>query len=89
MIFIKFFRDAGFWIVWSIAIMKRTVLDDEWFSFYLVAIFWTTRMSSHVCNEMKVVLPSRQIRTQLGKILSAEAFFINPSFSEILKVQIF
>ena len=29
MIFIKFFRDDGFWIVWSIAIMERTVLDDE------------------------------------------------------------
>ena len=29
MIFIKFLRDDGFWIVWSIAIMERTVLDDE------------------------------------------------------------
>ena len=29
MIFIKFFSDDGFWIVWSIAIMERTVLDDE------------------------------------------------------------
>ena len=63
MIFIKFFSDDGFWIVWSIAIMKRTVLGNK---FYLVTIFWTTKMSRHICNDMKVVLPPGILSTQLA-----------------------
>ena len=89
MIFIKFFSDDGFWIVWSIAIMERTVLDTEAVLFLSSRYFLDNQNEQSRLQRNEGSVPSRQIRTQLGKIFSAKAFFINPSFFEILKVQIF
>ena len=89
MIFIKCFNHDGFWIVWSIAIMERTVLDSEVVLFLSSRYFLDNQNEQSRLQRNEGSIPSRQIRTQLGEILSAKAFFIDPSFSEILKFQIF